>query len=116
MRVSVVMPVRDGERFLGEAVDSILGQTLADLELVDDGSTDSTPEILAGYAARDPRVRVHSRPAGGLTAALNAGCALAVAPYIARMDADDVSLHDRLELQVSFLDAHPEVGLLGGGV
>ena len=71
-RVSVVMPVRDGERFLREALDSTLAQTLPDLELivVDDGSTDATPEILADGARRDPRVRVQRQAAAGLTAAV----------------------------------------------
>src|SRR5205807_956367 len=91
-RVSVVMPVRDGERFLVESVESVLGQTLSDLELivVDDGSTDGTPGLLAGLARRDARVRVQTQPHGGLAAALNAGCAPASASLIARMDADDV--------------------------
>jgi glycosyltransferase involved in cell wall biosynthesis len=116
--VSVVMPVRNGERFLREALDSTLGQTLAELELivVDDGSTDETPEILAEAAQRDARVRVQRQEPGGLTVALNAGCALAEAPLIARMDADDVMLPDRLERQIEFLDAHPDVALLGGGI
>ncbi len=117
-RVSVVMPVRDGERFLREALDSTLAQTLDDLELivVDDGSTDATPAILAEAAQRDSRVRVQRQEPGGLTVALNAGCALARAPLIARMDADDVMLPDRLERQVAYLDAHPDVALLGGGI
>ena len=112
------MPVRDGERFVGEAVESVLGQTLADLELivVDDGSTDSTPALLAGFARADARVRVLTQAVGGLTSTLNAGCALVRAPLIARMDADDVALPDRLERQVAFLDAHPDVALLGGGI
>jgi glycosyltransferase involved in cell wall biosynthesis len=112
------MPVRDGERFVGEAVESVLGQTLADLELivVDDGSTDSTPALLAGFARADARVRVLTQAVGGLTSALNAGCALVRAPLIARMDADDVALPDRLERQAAFLDAHPDVALLGGGI
>ncbi|HEX3455234.1 MAG TPA: glycosyltransferase family A protein [Gaiellaceae bacterium] len=118
MKVSVVMPVRDGERFLGEALESVLGQTLADFELivVDDGSTDGTAALLADAARRDQRVRVLTQAAGGLTVALNAGCALVRAPAIARMDADDVALPDRLERQVAFLDAHPDVGLAGGGI
>ena len=112
------MPVRDGERFVGEAVESVLGQTLADLELVvvDDGSTDSTPVLLAGFARADTRVRVRTQAMDGLTSTLNAGCALVRAPLIARMDADDVALPDRLERQVAFLDAHPDVALLGGGI
>jgi glycosyltransferase involved in cell wall biosynthesis len=118
MKVSVVMPVRDGARFLGEAVESILGQTLADLELivVDDGSTDGTPGLLADAARGDGRVRVLTQAAGGLTVALNAGCALVQAPVIARMDADDVALPDRLERQVAFLEANPDVALVGGGI
>jgi glycosyltransferase involved in cell wall biosynthesis len=112
------MPVRDGERFVGEAVESVLGQTLADLELivVDDGSTDSTPALLAGFARADARVRVLMQAVGGLTSALNAGCTLVRAPLIARMDADDAALPDRLERQAAFLDAHPDVALLGGGI
>ena len=117
-RVSVVMPVRNGERFLREALDSTLGQTLAELELivVDDGSTDATPEILAAAAGRDPRVRVQRQQPGGLTVAINAGCALAQAPLIARMDADDVMLPDRLERQAAYLDDHGDIALLGGGI
>ncbi len=117
-RVSVVMPVRNGERFLDEAVASILSQTVADLELVvvDDGSTDRTPELLAAIAGRDARVGVLTQAPGGLTVALNAGCAAAAAPLLARMDADDVALPDRLERQLAVLDRRPEVALLGGGI
>src|SRR5207244_9535415 len=99
-------------------VESVLAQTLADLELivVDDGSTDGTAAMLASFAERDLRIRVQTRSPAGLAPALNAGCALARAPYIARMDADDVSLPDRLERQAAFLDSHAEVALLGGGV
>jgi glycosyltransferase involved in cell wall biosynthesis len=116
--VSVVMPVRDGERFLREALESTLAQTLSDLELivVDDGSTDSTPAILEEAAARDERVRVQRQEPGGLTVAINAGCALARSPLIARMDGDDVMLPDRLERQVAYMEAHPSVALLGGGI
>ncbi len=112
------MPVRDGERFLREALESVLGQALADFELivVDDGSTDGTAALLAGAARRDERVRVLTQAAGGLTAALNAGCALVRAPVIARMDADDVALPDRLTRQVAFLEAHADVALVGGGI
>jgi len=110
------MPVRDGERFLGEAVESVLAQSVSDLELivVDDGSTDSTPKLLAEIA--DPRVRVLTRAPAGLAPAINAGCAHARAPVIARMDADDVALPDRLDRQLAFLDTHLDVALLGGGI
>jgi glycosyltransferase involved in cell wall biosynthesis len=109
--VSVVLPVHDGERFLAEAVDSILGQTLGDLELVvvDDGSTDATRSILARYD--DPRLRVVAQPHRGLVAALGAGIAETGAAYLARMDADDVSEPSRLERQLELLERRPRVGM-----
>ena len=114
-RVSVLMSVRNGERWVGEAVDSILGQTFDDLEfiVVDDGSTDSTGAILE--ARKDPRLRVIHQPPSGLTTSLNRAWRLSGAALLARMDADDVAHPDRLARQVTFLDAHPEVGLLGTG-
>src|SRR5436189_2072285 len=87
--VSVVMPVHNGERFLGEAIGSVLGQTFSDLELivVDDASTDRTAALLEA-ASRDARVRVHRLERNlGVAGALNAGCRLARGELIARMDA-----------------------------
>jgi glycosyltransferase involved in cell wall biosynthesis len=109
------MPVRDAERFLAAALDSVLGQSLKELELlaVDDGSRDASPAILARYAAADARVRVLSRRSEGIAAALNAGIADARAACIARMDADDVSEPDRLARQLAILDARPDVVLVG---
>ena len=114
-RVSVVMPVRDAERFLKDAVESVLAQTFGDLELlaVDDGSRDASAAILARYAAADARVRVLSSPARGVAGALNAGIAAARASYVARMDADDVSEPDRLARQLAVLDADPGIVLVG---
>src|SRR5262245_62588772 len=105
------MPVRNGERFLSEALESTLEQTLSELELivVDDGSTDGTPEILERAAAGDTRIRVHRQQPGGLTVAINAGCSLAQAPLIARMDSDDVMLPERLERQADYLARHDRV-------
>jgi hypothetical protein len=116
-RISVVMAVRNGERHLGASVPSILTQTFSEFELivVDDGSTDATPEILAGWRG-EPRLRVLRQDAGGRPAALNAGIAIARAPLIARLDADDLALPTRLEHQHVFLAAHPDVVLLGGAV
>lgn len=117
--VSVVMPVYNGERFVVEAVRSILAQTFRDFEclVVDDGSTDRTPELLATEQARDPRLVVHRQPANlGFREALTTGCALARGELIARMDADDISLPTRLERQVAFLQMHPKVGVVGSAV
>lgn len=100
---------------MGEAVESVLGQTFTNFEfiVVDDGSTDGTGTILDRCG--DPRLTVVHQPRMGLTASLNHALRLATAPLVARMDADDVALPDRFSRQVAFLDAHPEVGLLGTG-
>jgi glycosyltransferase involved in cell wall biosynthesis len=116
--VSVVMTVRNGARFLARAIDSLLTQTLTDIEVVvvDDGSTDDTPAVLAAAAARDTRVRIFSQGPTGIPAAANRGIAEARAELIARLDADDIALPDRLEKQVAWMDAHPDVIALGGGI
>ena len=113
--VTVLMPVRDGARWLAEAADSIRRQSFANFEflIVDDGSTDRTPEILASLAALDRRVRILRQLAGGIVAALNAGLADARAPLIARMDADDVAHEERLARQVAAMRARPELAALG---
>jgi len=115
-QVSVILPVRDGQRWLREAIDSVLTQTLSDLELVviDDGSTDATPALIDEVRARDPRVIALRQEREGLVAALNRGLAQARAPLIARLDADDIALPDRLAQQCDYLHAHPDVVLLGG--
>ena len=114
--VSVVLPVRDGAPFLREAVESVLTQTLSNLELVvvDDGSSDETPAILASFA--DSRLKVLRQEPRGLVEALNRGVGAARAPYLARMDADDGSLPRRLELQVAVMDVDPAAGLVGCGI
>jgi len=114
-RVSVVLPVYNAERFVGEAIDSILGQTLADLELVviDDGSTDGSRRILSAFAGRDSRVRLISRENSGLATTLNEGIRLATAAYVAIMNADDIAFPDRLAKQAVFLDTHENVAVVG---
>lgn len=117
-RVSVVMPVHNGGVYLGHAVESILAQSFPDLEfvIIDDGSTDSTAEVLRRYEAADRRVRVYHQEKAGLVASLNRGCREAQASYIARMDADDIAFPDRLARQVEFLDTHPLVAVVGSAV
>jgi glycosyltransferase involved in cell wall biosynthesis len=113
-RVTVLMPVYNAERFLRQAVHSILSQTFDDLELlaVDDGSTDSSLSIIEGYG--DPRIRVVGTSRNlGHTHALNRGLRECRGELIARMDADDVSLPTRLERQVAFMQANPNVALVG---
>lgn len=111
MKISVVMAAYNAEKYLREAMDSILAQTYEDLELIvlDDKSTDGSLAILKEYAARDPRVVVLENEENmGLTKSLNKGLAVAKGEYIARMDADDISVPDRFEKQVAFLDSHPD--------
>jgi hypothetical protein len=108
------MSVYNGERHLREAIDSILVQTFTDFEfiIVDDGSTDRTAAILDDYM--DPRIRRITNTTNiGLTKSLNIGLAACRGEFVARMDADDVSLPERLDRQVQHMHAHPEVGLLG---
>jgi glycosyltransferase involved in cell wall biosynthesis len=109
--VSVVLPVFNGARLLPATVESILGQSERDLELiaVDDGSTDDSAAVLERYAARDPRVRVlRQRENGGITRALIAGCDAATAPVIARQDNGDVSRPERLKRALALLKNNPE--------
>jgi GT2 family glycosyltransferase len=117
-RVSVVLPVYNGEPFLAAAVESILAQTLPDFELiaVDDGSTDTSALTLERLARGDPRLLVVSQPNAGIVAALNRGLALARGEFVARMDADDVACPERFAKQIAFLDAHPEVAVVGAAV
>ncbi len=116
--VSVVLPVRDGGAYLADSINSILGQTFVDFELllIDDGSRDGAVAALAPLAARDPRLRLLENPGAGLVAALNYGLGQARAALVARMDADDVALPKRLARQVAFLDASPDVALVGAQV
>lgn len=113
-KVTVLMPVYNGEKYLREAIESILDQTFTDFEflIINDGSTDGSVGIVESY--KDRRIRlVHNEKNLGLIASLNRGMELARGEYIARMDCDDISLPLRLEKQVVFMDAHPEIGVCG---
>jgi glycosyltransferase involved in cell wall biosynthesis len=109
------MPARNEERYIESAVRSIFGQTFTDFELIviDDGSTDTTRTILLRLAEEDRRLILNCRDGQGLVSALNVGVATAGGDYVARMDADDVSLPTRLERQVAELDRRPTLGVLG---
>ncbi|TPI17993.1 glycosyltransferase [Mesorhizobium sp. B4-1-1] len=113
--VSVIIPVRDGAQYVGEALQSILDQDLADIEVivVDDGSRDDSAAIAMSISDRDSRVRLVANRGKGIVDALNMGLSLARAPLAARMDCDDVSLPGRLRLQVACFDADADLQLLG---
>lgn len=112
--ISVIMSVYNGERFLAEAAESILAQTFSDFEfiIVDDGSTDSTRLILNRLTDRRVKLLTNQRNIG-LARSLNVGLGFAQGMYIARQDADDVSLPDRFRRQVAYLESHPEISILG---
>lgn len=112
--VSVLMPVYNAEQHLREAVESILAQTHTALELVivNDGSTDGSEAIIRSY--QDPRIRLLKNPENkGLIYSLNYGIAACRGSYIARMDADDISLPERIAAQLDFMEHHPDVGVCG---
>ena len=111
-RVSVLLPVRNGMPWLPSAIDSVLRQTLDDLELIvlEDGSTDSTAQYLG--MLRDERLRIIPTGGVGIARALNAGLAAARGALVARQDADDESLPNRLHCQAGILDALPEIDVV----
>lgn len=113
--ITVLMPAFNRDRFVGEAIESVVAQDFATFELVivDDGSTDRTPEILRAWAQRDPRIVVVTAPQNeGIPKALNRGLRAARAPYVARLDSDDRMLPGRLAAQAAILDAHADVVLV----
>jgi glycosyltransferase involved in cell wall biosynthesis len=115
--VSVVMPVYNASAFLHEAIQSILAQTFTNFEfiIINDGSTDSSTEIILSYP--DPRIKYISNAQNqGLVASLNVAINTAKGFYIARMDADDIAYPDRLEVQIGYLQRYPNVKLLGSQV
>ena len=115
--VSVIMPVYNSERFVSQAIQSILNQTYRDFELIiiDDGSSDNSWEIVKFFQKRDSRIKaIRQSNNRGVAATSNHGLELAAGNYIARMDADDICLPDRLEKQVHFLESHFATGILGG--
>ena len=116
--VSVLLTVYNGQRYLAQAMESLLRQTFENFEVIviDDGSTDDSPEMLRRYATRDPRVRLVSRANTGMTRALNEGLKLVRGEFVARMDADDVCRPERFARQVAYLREHPECVAVGSQV
>ena len=115
-RISVILPAYNSEKYIAEAIESILNQSYKDFELIilNDGSTDKTPEIIQKYADTDKRITfVNNTENRGLIAVLNQGLDMARGEYIARMDSDDISLPERFDKQVKYLDNNPDVGVLG---
>ncbi len=114
-KVSVIMPIWNSERYLAEAIESVINQTFLNFELIalDDGSTDQSPQILKNFAQKDLRIKIISCEHQGYSPLLNLGLSMAKGEYIARMDSDDICLPDRFEKQVTFLDNHLDYVAVG---
>ena len=116
-KVSVVMPAYNAEKYIGEAIESILNQTFRNFEfiIINDGSVDRTKEIIQEYD--DPRiVLLENDKNSGIVVTLNKGVDAATGEYIARMDADDIALSNRIEQQVMFLNTHRNIGVVGSAL
>lgn len=118
-KISVLMAVLNGEKFLCEAIESIIDQTYDDFEfiIVNDGSTDASEEIIQSYHNKDSRIKTLKNDENiGLAGSLNLGIQHTDGKYIARMDADDVSMPERFEKQIFYLDENPDIQVLGTNV
>lgn len=116
--IDVLMTVYNAERFISQALDSVVGQSFVDWRLivVDDLSTDRTAEIVASYVERDPRILLVKGEHKGIAAAANIGLMYVTAPLVARLDGDDIALSDRLQIQFDYLQRHPDVLAVGSDV
>ena len=116
--LSILLPVFNAEKYLDASIRSVLNQSFKNFELIliDDGSTDSSLRIIRQYAETDDRVVVIEQKNTGLSSALNAGIAASKAEICARLDADDIALQTRLELQLYFMNLHPDISVAGGWV
>lgn len=115
-RVSVIVPCFNYAHTLGDALESVLAQTMPEWEcvIVDDGSTDHTPRVAAEFAARDPRIRYVRQENRGLAAARNTGLRESTGPYIQLLDADDRLAADKLAVHAAYLDAHSGIDVVIG--
>ena len=114
-KISVIMPAYNAEKYISEAIESILNQTFTDFEfiIINDGSKDDTAKIVKDYAEKDKRIKfIDNKENQGIVVVLNQGLSLACGEYIARMDSDDISHQDRFEKQVAYMDTHSECGVL----
>ena len=112
--VTVLMPVYNAEKYVKQAIQSILDQTYKSFELliINDGSVDGSAHIIKSF--QDPRIRfIENEKNLGLIATLNKGFDLSKGKYVARMDADDVAMPKRLKSQVAYMESHPEIGVYG---
>lgn len=118
-KVSIVLPVYNAEPYLSQCIESMLNQTFDDFELliINDGSTDNSLEVMNAYAAIDSRIKLINNTTNiGLVSVLNQSVEQCLGEYVARMDADDWSEPDRLELQFNYLECHPKVGIVGSWI
>lgn len=113
--VSIIMPAYNTEKYISQAIDSILNQTYKNFEfiIVDDGSTDNTCSIIMDYAKKDNRIIIVKRKNMGIVQSLNDAIRLSRGEYIARMDSDDIANIERIEKQVEYMNNHPDIYLLG---
>lgn len=116
--ISIIMAVYNAEKYLTESIRSVLAQSYEDYEfiIVDDGSTDNSLSIIKRFAENNTKINYYKIPHSGLAKALNIGCEKSKNTYIARIDADDIWMPEKLEIQVDFLRRHPEIALLGSSV
>ena len=114
-KVSVIIPVYNGEKYLKEALDSVINQTLKDIEIIciNDGSTDKSLKILQEYGSKDGRIKIINQNNKGTASARNRGFEIAAGEFIAVHDADDISLPHRLEKELRFLEENPNYSLTG---
>jgi len=118
-QVNIILPAYNAEKFIGAALDSLLNQTFEDFEIfvINDASLDNTAAICQAYADSDPRIRLIHNPGNkGVTKTLNRGLELATAPLVARMDADDIAMPNRLERQVAYMSENPDVGVVSSWI